>query len=51
MTVEQAIQNIRQALRVYRGTLDEHEALQQSLEKLITSIPKEPFNPDEGPRA
>jgi predicted RNase H-like HicB family nuclease len=31
MTIEQALENIRIVLAQYKGTLAEHEALQQSL--------------------
>lgn len=41
MTLEQALQNISQLLAAYKGTLAEHNAIQQSLEIIKNACVKE----------
>lgn len=38
MTPEQALHNLAAAARAYRGTLDEHQALQQSVQVLAKAL-------------
>lgn len=40
MTVEQAIQLISNVIGQYRGTLQEHQAIQQAIQIIITEIKK-----------
>lgn len=42
MTLEQALTNIKLVLRSYRGTLDEHEALTESLRILEDAAKRKP---------
>jgi len=38
ISIEQALLNIRTAVRVYRGTADEHQALAESLEVIAKAL-------------
>lgn len=40
ITIEQAINNISLVLNAFKGTLKEHQVIQQSLKLLVDSIPK-----------
>ena len=40
ITVEQAIQLISNVIAQYRGTLQEHQAIQQAIQVIITEIKK-----------
>lgn len=38
MTLEQALQNLEQVCAVYKGTLQEHQALQESLKTIKEAV-------------
>ena len=42
MTVVQALTNIREAIRVFKGTADEHQVLARSFEMVAKSVVIEP---------